>query len=685
MIHSHHIDNNARTRRWNVNSALRRICSRCGRVLGYLCIIALANSVMCAQNHFKSVRLDSLYFTVGAIRFVPCNDGTIVGGALYCNRTSDNGNISFRQPCDEIFLNRSYDGGVTWVPERVSAPAHSGGLIVRMKDGVLVAPDATMYHAFMRSSDHGRSWQRHIISASSYGPHPMGMAVGDNLMRDDRGTLLWYDSYDRIALSIDEGVTQSGIIPDVEYTSSQGNMRESMRFTNNGAFVWSHHATADYGRTWIEFNYHVIPRTPSEIQRIDGRSFNWINDAFVQRDTLFLSLSGRCDTCPDDNEYTSKYPATDFFVFADPKLRKFSFDPKILPRKQIFKKSSAENSIVDSLGRHHASGTMGSLDNGGWFPWEYRFADGTVDTAKPIERGDWREFLSISTFYDLDGNLHTNSRASFRHADHIRPVSMLDRLHTCGGMQFLFGGKAIRGVEVVEQFTKNANVAWSVSANRRVVFIDVKAIDSTLPVRVCFTVSDSLRPGMTHCDSTNLPTTRPRIDSVLYLGSGTWGNSFLLRSELYDGWMSWDRVGRNPKEGTSGSPRSIFYGEGDVFVRSRDRNGCIRCSDTVSLRVVSVDEQSGYGSRDTSLTLALAPNPASGEVTMEFSTGRLGGAPYRIEVVDMLGTVVYTNESTMVGGVTNVATFSVAALPRGAYVVRIVARGSVASQVLLVQ
>ena len=105
----------------------------------------------------------------------------------------------------------------------------------------------------------------------------------------------------------------------------------------------------------------------------------------------------------------------------------------------------------------------------------------------------------------------------------------------------------------------------------------------------------------------------------------------------------------------------------------------------MSLGVVSVDERSGYGNRDTSLTLALAPNPASGEVAVEFSTGRLGGAPYRIEVVNMLGMVVYSDESTMVGGVTNVATFSVAALPRGAYVVRIVARGSVASQVLFVQ
>jgi hypothetical protein len=290
-----------------------------------------------------------------------------------------------------------------------------------------------------------------------------------------------------------------------------------------------------------------------------------------------------------------------------------------------------------------------------------------------------------TAFYDLDGNLHSNSRNSFQHADHVRPVSILDKLHTCGGMQFLIGGGAINGVTIAEQFTKNATITWTITPNKRMVFIDIKAVDTSKAVYVCFTVGDSLRPGMTYCDSTNIPTPAPTIKVGKIVNTQLFGDMYRIHVAPYQGWVNIDYVGRPPYWFTNASFSNLWQPPVDVFVRARDRNGCIRCSDTVSLSVVSVDERSDYGNRDTSLKLTLAPNPASGEVAVEFSTGRLGGAPYRIEVVNMLGMVVYSDESTMVGGVTNVATFSVAALPRGAYVVRIVARGSVASQVLLVQ
>jgi hypothetical protein len=213
----------------------------------------------------------------------------------------------------------------------------------------------------------------------------------------------------------------------------------------------------------------------------------------------------------------------------------------------------------------------------------------------------------------------------------------------------------------------------------------VKAIDSTKALYVCFTVGDSLIPGMTHCDSSNFPTPRPTFRVGPLRQEFNVGPVYDLYLDPYDGWVAWDLVGRKSHERTAISKRLIAPPGQSVFWFARDRNGCLRCSDTVALRVVSVDERSGYDERDTSLTLTLAPNPATDEITVEFATGTLGGAPYRMELVNMLGTVVYSDESIMVGGVTNVAVVPVSTLPRGAYVVRIAVRGQVASQVVLVR
>jgi hypothetical protein len=204
-------------------------------------------------------------------------------------------------------------------------------------------------------------------------------------------------------------------------------------------------------------------------------------------------------------------------------------------------------------------------------------------------------------------------------------------------------------------------------------------------VYVCFTVGDSLRTGMTYCDSTNIPTPAPTFKVGRPWESGNFGFLYPLHVDPYQGWVNQDYVGRNSYWPATANFKANWQPPVDVFIRARDRNGCIRCSDTVSLRVVSVDERSGYDDRDTSLTLALAPNPATDEITVEFATGTLGGAPYKMELMNMLGTVVYSDESMMVGGVANVAVVPVSVLPRGAYVLRLAVRGRVVSRVVVVQ
>ncbi len=662
-----------------------------------LLLLTVASVPSAAQNAFDAWYIDSAFFAVGAIQPVPCNDGTFVGGALYCNRSSDNANLTLRQPCADICINRSYDGGVTWVRERVDAPYHSSGTIVRMRDGVLLTADASMYHGFLRSTDHGRSWHRHITVPDRtdwYGDPLSWETHGDRLARDDRGTLFWRGSasshYDSFPLSIDEGETASWLHAD---TTNPGGSSTTFLYNSTGVLSGVFGSTADYGRTFIwhrSVHYHL----PKEsYAAIDGFRFSGVVFRYAHRDTVVLIVTRALLA---DQERDGVYAAA---LYATEGMPQFRLDSSRIWREWVNGPTGEQSCvnldlgfpeypIFDSLGRMQYPGFTSYWSLGDSCQrWTYRFADGTLDTTVFPDTTVWKRpwETPATAFYDLDGNLHSNSRNSFQHADHVRPVSILDKLHTCGGMQFLIGGGAINGVTIAEQFTRNASITWTVTPNKRMVFIDIKAVDTSKAVYVCFTVGDSLRPGMTYCDSTNIPTPAPTFKVGRPWESGHFGFLYPVYVDPYDGWIAHDYVGREPWRTTLSNFKINRQPPRETFVRSRDRNGCIRCSDTVSLGVVSVDEQSDYGSRDTSLTLALAPNPASGEVTMEFSTGRLGGAPYRIEVVNMLGTVVYSDESTMVGGVTNVATFSVAALPRGAYVVRIVARGSVASQVLLVQ
>ncbi len=655
-------------------------------------------------QHFGTDVIDSMYFAVGAIEPVPCNDGTFVGGALYCNRSSENGNISQRSPCADICINRSYDGGVTWVRERVDAPYHSSGTIVRVRDGVLLTADASMHHGFLRSTDHGRSWHRHIMSETNKGRELRDSlyerTVGDKLTRDSRGVLYWwYGAFEQNHISIDDGLTTTWVQRDTGNLFRPGWLSERWLFkhTSYGALASANSATPDFGRSYIFWDMEgfLVLKDTTRGATVDGFTMVDVYFSYTRNDSLVL-LAERMPSGPRAESVISPRYVV---IYTEPTLRKFRIDSTrlwdewfVLPyESSCFTRVNGEATepLFDSLGRMQFAGfTSFDIARDTCQRWTYRFVDGSLDTTTALKSPTWRHgnwSTPATVFYDLDGNLHSNSRNSFQHADHVRPVSMLDRLHTCGGMQFLVGGKAINGVTIAEQFTKNANITWTVTPNRRMVFIDVKAIDSTKALYVCFTVGDSLIPGMTYCDSSNFPTPVPTFrvgPQYRHVNVGLVHDVYL---DPYDGWAALDYVGRASHERTAAYKQRLVGPRLDIFVRARDRNGCIRCSDTVSLRVVSVDERSDYGNRDISLTLALAPNPASGEVTMEFSTGRLGGAPYRIEVVDMLGTVVYTNESTMVGGVTNVATFSVAALPRGAYVVRIVARGSVASQVLLVQ
>lgn len=337
---------------------------------------------------------------------------------------------------------------------------------------------------------------------------------------------------------------------------------------------------------------------------------------------------------------------------------------------------------------HYAGFTVHAVDRDTCEPWTYRHVDGTVDTLPFPDtvrwtHGGWQ--TPATAFYDLDGNLHSNSRSSFHHADHVRPVSILDKLHTCGGMQFLVGGGIITDVVIDSVGTQNARVTSTIAANRRMVVIDVQAIDSSQAVTVCFTVGDSLKPSLTHCDSTNIPTPAPTFRVLGAREVGQVGFNYDIVIDPYDGWVANDNVTR-PSDRYLGIGKTAYVRPDiDFFLVARDRNGCMRCSDTVYLPVVSVGDESGPSAAMESVAMALAPNPATDEVTVSIAGTGTGAAPYTLEVSTVLGQVVARRTGFLVGGMETSEVVSVVSLPRGAYAVRVAVAGTSESTMLIVR
>ncbi|MBK7032458.1 MAG: hypothetical protein IPH49_04155 [Ignavibacteria bacterium] len=80
-----------------------------------------------------------------------------------------------------------------------------------------------------------------------------------------------------------------------------------------------------------------------------------------------------------------------------------------------------------------------------------RFLYGTygTDSLKHIPWGSDSTMLFGYTgvygfFYDLDGNVHAHGLPYLFPTDKPRPVSRLDRLYTCNGVQYVVGGRLYR-------------------------------------------------------------------------------------------------------------------------------------------------------------------------------------------------------------------------------------------------
>ncbi|MBL0322605.1 MAG: hypothetical protein IPP80_09585 [Ignavibacteria bacterium] len=223
-----------------------------------------------------------------------------------------------------------------------------------------------------------------------------------------------------------------------------------------------------------------------------------------------------------------------------------------------------------------------------------RFLYGTygTDSLKHIPWGSDSTMLFGYTgvygfFYDLDGNVHAHGLPYLFPTDKPRPVSRLDRLYTCNGVQYVVGGRAISNVQIDATRSMNAELTFSVTPNKRLVTIDVVAVDSLQPMYVAMTVDDSVLGRQWFYDSVGVGIPNP---SVMVTQKGSVSN---LNCTWPDGPIMWYKDGEPLKHtgiGYNGEANVLRAKPGTYKVRGRTRYGCVVESNDVVVTTTGVDE-----------------------------------------------------------------------------------------------
>lgn len=92
-----------------------------------------------------------------------------------------------------------------------------------------------------------------------------------------------------------------------------------------------------------------------------------------------------------------------------------------------------------------------------------------------------------------------------------------------------------------------------------------------------------------------------------------------------------------------------------------------------------------HSSSSSRMELRTAPNPASDMLSIEFRVGVDKATPYTIELVSVLGAVAEHVNGTSRGLAVNTVSLNVSHLPRGVYVLRLVAAGNSASTLVVIR
>ena len=544
-----------------------------------LLLLALATSVAGAGRRDSSL-VDSTFLR-GAFYPIPCNDGSMIGGTMNCPYYySSNPNF-----CRDLIMSRSLDGGVTWDNEAVRLDSIRSSDIVRLRGGRLLSAG----NVFMQSTDNGRSWQ--VLYDGVRAAEPMWNAF--NLVRDYRGLIYWFGG--GLFVSLDNGRTRiwmQGSNPyyDFYVLPPHGHILIP-RLNQPGLSADSKYKplSTDHGRSWSV-----------TLQGRDGDGAGNAN----------LSEYWRHDVIDDTMAVSHSY---------------YDGKGEFVSDRTLYYHSSTQQW---KTGRWIESLFAGSvLDSTRWYfgPYNSQDLSGPVDTTyRPysnirhpyaVDRyGNKSDTLNfpgkIGSFYDLDGNVHPQVSDYYFPARARRPVSRLDKIYTCTGVEYVVGGRQLQKVGVDGQRSSNARVSTIYTPNRRMATITVTAIDSTQPVRVRLTVDDAVLGRQWFTDSVPVRQQAPVIEAGRQKNGTT-----TLTARYPEGPFMWFRDGKHiPYPGWTepeaiGDSMLINPEPGRYYVMGRSAFGCDVYSNEIEIVATSVSDNDVHAGSETSAASASAGAP----------------------------------------------------------------------------
>ena len=526
------------------------------------------------QARIDSTKIDSAFLR-GAFSPIPCNDGSMIGGTLNCPYAY------YLRPnfCRDLIMTRSLDGGVTWNSEAFRLDSISSSEIVRLRGGRLLSAG----NVFMESTDNGRSWQ--VLYDAMPAASPTWTAF--NLMRDYRGLVYWFGG--GLYVSLDNGRTRIWMRGEqAQYNfyvlPPHGHVlvpRMDLRFASQYVQL-----STDHGRSWSV-----------TLKSYDGDGAGNAN----------LSEYWRYGIVNDTMAVSHKY---------------FNEQGDFFTRRTLYYHSSTQQwktgRWIEMLQED------GVLDSTRWYFDNFSSQDlsGAVDTTYGPSRrvghtyaldrnGSKRDTLifpgSFRLFYDLDGNVHWKISDYYVPARARRPVSLLDKIYTCTGVEYVVSGRQLQKVGADGQRSSNARVNAVYTPNRRMATITVTAIDSTKPMRIRLSVDDAVLGRQWFTDSVLVRELAPVIEAGRQKNGTT-----TLTAHYPEGPFMWYRDGKHipypgwPETEAIGDSMLINPEPGRYYVKGRSAFGCDVYSNEIEIVATSVSDDDVHAGSEAAAASAAA-------------------------------------------------------------------------------
>lgn len=194
-------------------------------------------------------------------------------------------------------------------------------------------------------------------------------------------------------------------------------------------------------------------------------------------------------------------------------------------------------------------------------------------------------------FYDLAGNVHPNGSDVVIPTDEGRPVSRIDRLYVCGGVELVIGGRQLDAIWLEDSGSSNAILTYTRTANKMLATVEVNAIDTSLPMHFSFIVEDPVLGQQRFVDSVIPNGVIPKLKVLISNDDGT---AYRILCDYPDGPYVWYKDGTPMQK--QGAYRGNLIGDsaiqrpkpGRYKVKGRNNNGCDVFSEEVSVGITDV-------------------------------------------------------------------------------------------------